>query len=202
MAFSDTHGYHDKVNIPEGDILIFAGDMCTRRLLESVDLFNCFLAGLPHSYKIVVAGNHDFPFEREPDEARKRLTNAVYLRDQSITIEGIHFYGSPWQPWFFDWAFNLKRGQALKEKWDLIPSDTDVLITHGPPFGIFDQVGVKHVGCEELTRALKRIKPKYHVFGHIHEGYGMKELNGTTYINAAICNGRFSPENKPVVFDY
>ncbi|MGD9899925.1 MAG: metallophosphatase domain-containing protein [Calditrichaceae bacterium] len=202
VAFSDTHGYHDKIIVPDGDILIFAGDMCTKRSLQSVEQFNRFLAGLPHKYKIVIAGNHDFPFERQPHEARELITNAIYLQDESTEIEGIHFYGSPWQPWFFDWAFNLKRGPALKEKWDLIPSNTEILITHSPPSGVFDLVGYKHVGCEELTTALMRIKPKYHIFGHIHEGYGMKEMNGTTYINAAICNSRFEPGNKPVVFDY
>ncbi|MGD9487526.1 MAG: metallophosphatase domain-containing protein [Calditrichaceae bacterium] len=202
VAFSDTHGYHDQIKIPDGDILIFAGDMCTKRSLESIEKFNHFLGSLPHTHKIVIAGNHDFPFEREPVEARKLITNAIYLQDQSTVIEGIHFYGSPWQPWFFDWAFNLKRGQALKEKWDLISSDTDILITHSPPFGVLDLVGHKHVGCEELTAALMRIKPKYHIFGHIHEGYGTKEMNGTTFINAAICNGRFAPENKPMIIDY
>jgi len=90
-----------------------------------------------------------------------------------VIIEGVKFYGSPWQPRFFDWAFNLDRGEEIKKKWDLIPMDTDVLITHGPPYGILDLTheGEK-VGCEELMKAVLRVQPKIHIFGHIHEAYG------------------------------
>ena len=93
---------------------------------------------MPHPDKIVIAGNHDFCFERDPRHCVRLLTNAVYLQDSAVVVRGLKFCGSPWQPWFCDWAFNLRRGQPLREKWDLIPSDTDVLITHGPPQGIND----------------------------------------------------------------
>lgn len=90
---------------------------------------------------------------------------------------------------------------ALKEKWDLIPDDVDVLITHGPAVGILDKImDGSNVGCEELIKAIKRIKPKYHLCGHIHEGYGVTELDGCTHINASITTERYIPTNKPVVF--
>ena len=102
--------------------------------------------------------------------ARSWITNAHYLCDESLTLDGVKFYGSPWQPRFFDWAFNKDRGAPLKAIWDKIPLDTDVLITHGPPHGILDLTFDKiKAGCEELLLAVQRIKPKVHVFGHIHE---------------------------------
>lgn len=109
-------------------------------------------------------------------------------------MEGIKFYGSPWQPWYYDWAFNEQRGEKIKAKWDLIPEDTDVLITHGPPMGILDKtLESGHVGCEELVKAVHRIKPKLHIFGHIHEDHGELRLHGTHFVNAASCNLKYKP---------
>jgi hypothetical protein len=115
--------------------------------------------------------------------------------DQQLVI-----YGTPWQPEFFNWAFNLPRGEKLKEKWDMIPVDTDILITHGPPFGKLDYVryGNENVGCEELMKRVEEIKPKIHVFGHIHEGYGYVFDGNTHYINASVLNDRYEYRNKPV----
>ena len=95
------------------------------------------------------------------------------MHDESITIENIRFYGSPWQPEFYDWAFNLPRGKAHKQKWDLIPENTDALITDGcPAEGILDQTfDGSRVGCEELAKAINKIRPKLHICGHIHESY-------------------------------
>jgi Icc-related predicted phosphoesterase len=122
------------------------------------------------------------------------MTNAHYLQDQSVIIEGLKFYGSPWQPTFHNWAFNKDRGEKIKTEWDKIPSDTDVLITHGPPFGILDKtVDNEKVGCEELLLAVNRIKPKIHIFGHIHENYGEIKLNGTHFINPSSCDYNYIP---------
>jgi Icc-related predicted phosphoesterase len=199
VLLADTHGFHRRLFIPDGDIVIFAGDFCLYGDLSELDDFNAFLGRLPHKYKIVVAGNHDIFLERSPVEGRNRLTNAIYLQDQAITLLGIKFYGSPWQPQFMDWAFNLPPGKALKEKWDSIPVDTDVLITHGPPYGFGDTTAAgEHVGDQELMKAIKRVKPRINVFGHIHEGYGSLKSGRTTFINACICDGMYQPVNSPI----
>jgi Icc-related predicted phosphoesterase len=200
VLLADTHGFHRDINIPEGDVVIFAGDICSYGDLSELDDFNAFLCQLPHKYKIVVAGNHDFCLERYPQQSKSRLTNAIYLQDQAITLLGIKFYGSPWQPEFMNWAFNLPPGDALKQKWDLIPEDTEVLITHSPPYGFGDLTpGAEHAGDSELLDAIKRVKPIINVFGHIHEGYGSYKFGRTKLINASICDGLYQPLNSPVL---
>jgi len=117
-----------------------------------------------------------------------------------VTVAGIKFYGSPWQPWFYDWAFNLKRRTEIRAKWDLIPLDTEVLITHGPPYGILDRTTRgERVGCEELLEAIKQIRPRLHVFGHIHEAYGIRSNDDISYINGSNCDVRFRLVNPPIV---
>ena len=212
VCISDTHGVFYKA-LPEGDVLIHAGDFSRRSILEEVDEFAEWLAEQPHAHKIVVAGNHDVAFERDPEEARKRLLiddSITYLQDSGMEIDGVKFWGSPWQPEFYDWAFNLPRGKALDQKWKLIPKDTDVLITHGPPFGFLDECPhfrwrhVKEkVGCRELARHVQeRVQPKLHVFGHIHESAGVQELDGTLYINACTMDGRYMPVHRPHIVDF
>jgi Icc-related predicted phosphoesterase len=137
----------------------------------------------------------------------------TYLEDSSFTIETpefgrpIKFYGSPWQPWFYDWAFNLPRlGTELQEKWNMIPEDTDVLITHGPPNGYGDLVNNwrqpnTHVGCECLINRIGEINPLVNVFGHIHEGYGVEYGKDTLFVNASICTAGYEPTNKPIIID-
>lgn len=170
VCISDTHGKHRSMKIPDGDVLIHAGDLTPRGHEKDIKDVNEWLGTLPHKHKIMIAGNHDFQFEINPVNARSWITNAHYLCDESLTLDGVKFYGSPWQPRFFDWAFNKDRGAPLKAIWDKIPLDTDVLITHGPPHGILDLTFDKiKAGCEELLLAVQRIKPKVHVFGHIHE---------------------------------
>lgn len=201
VAISDTHGMHGEIIVPDGDVLIHAGDILGKGTLFELDEFNDWLGTLPHKYKIVVAGNHDWCFESSERASRGLLSNAIYLKDESVVIGNVHFYGAPWQPYFMNWAFNLKRSEDLREKWQLIPWDTDVLITHGPPKGVLDKViDGDNVGCEELAKAVIDIKPKYHVFGHIHEGYGVLESEGTTSINACINTEKYKPTNKAIVF--
>ncbi|MEK7485535.1 MAG: metallophosphatase domain-containing protein [Planctomycetota bacterium] len=203
VTASDTHQKHQHLQVPDGDIFIHAGDFTNRGSLESVKEFNTFLGSLPHRYKIIIAGNHDLCFESKNAEARALITNAIYLQDEGITIEGIHFYGSPWQPWFFSWAFNLKKPEELRQKWDLIPTHTNILITHGPPFGYGDRtLRGDQVGCKELLKRVEILKPKYHIFGHIHEGAGQFQSTDTTFINASSCNFGYKPVNPPIVFDY
>jgi Icc-related predicted phosphoesterase len=199
VCISDTHGFHDRLVIPEGDVLIHAGDFCGGRDDGAVKRFARWLEALPHRHKIVVAGDHDFLFESDPELARSLLPrNVVYLQDSGVVLDGVQFWGSPWQPWFWSFAFNLPRGEALRRKWDLIPTSTDVLITHGPAKGICDRMkNGTNLGCEELAISLERVRPYLHVCGHVHDGYG---IQGNS-INAAICSNDYDVVNKPIVAD-
>jgi Icc-related predicted phosphoesterase len=184
VAMADTHLYHEDLEVPDGDVLIHAGDMARGGRLEELEASRDFLAVLPHSHKIVVAGNHDRAFESTPAVARKMFADFIYLQDDSTTIDGVRFYGSPWSPWFYDWAFNLERGAPLAEKWALIPDDTDVLITHGPPHGIGDcTYDDRREGCADLLARVRQVRPKLHIFGHIHEERGVWRVGPTTFAN-------------------
>ena len=206
VFLSDTHGKHDQVTVPEGDCLVYCGDMSSRGDLYEIEKFSLFLQKLTHKYKIIIAGNHDFSFEDERKQEAEELikaAGAIYLNDSGIQIEGVNFWGSPVQPWFYAWAFNRERGQEIKTHWDLIPSNTDVLITHGPPYGILDKTLLdKLVGCEELLKKVKEVKPKIHAFGHIHESAGVLEKNGTVFINASNLNRQYQYRNPPIELTY
>lgn len=204
VCISDTHSLHDRIPaIPDGDVLIHAGDCLGQGTVDNVEAFNHWLGGLPHRHKIVIAGNHDWAFQETPALARAALTNAIYLEDSAVEIEGVRFWGSPWTPTFLDWAFMLDRGEPLAEKWQRIPANTDVLITHGPPMGIGDEVrfgGItQNVGCADLLRRISALSLKAHVFGHIHEGYGEYELGDARLVNASSCTERYQPSNSPIV---
>lgn len=203
VCLSDTHNCNEQIAVPDGDILIHAGDATVSGTIDEILLFSQWLDRLPHRHKIFVAGNHDWLFEINNRLARKLLgAEIVYLQDSAVEIEGLKIYGSPWQPWFFDWAFNLPRGEPLAEKWRLIPPATDVLITHGPPFGILDfPPDGSNVGCEMLRRRIEEIRPKLHVFGHIHHSYGTVEKSGVKFVNASNCDEAYEPVNPPLVFD-
>lgn len=159
VAISDTHGKHKKLSLPPADCIIHAGDVTaggsTDQALEFINWFQ----GLDYQYKIFIAGNHDRFFERTADIDPG---SAYYLNDSGVEIEGIKFWGSPIQPVFNNWAFNKKRGQEIKKHWDLIPDDTDVLITHGPPYGYLD-IGPagNHLGCEELLKRVMHVSPGF-----------------------------------------
>jgi predicted phosphohydrolase len=134
---------------------------------------------------------------------KNHLTNCTYLEDCGVELYGLKFWGSPWQPEFCRWAFNLPRGQEILNKWNLIPSDTDILITHTPPIGFNDLCcsGVR-AGCVELLSTIqKRVKPRYNIFGHVHESYGLSSDGKVIYINASTCNIEYLPNNPPIVFD-
>ncbi len=148
------------------------------------------------------ANELDKPLERDREQAEALLDGCGYLRDGAVTIEGVAFYGSPWQPAFLGWAFNLDRGEALAAKWRAIPDDTDVLITHGPPAGIGDLCSNgDHAGCSDLLARVREVKPRYHLFGHIHEGYGVYPEGETTFVNASICTASYQPTQAPIVVD-
>ncbi|MFA5506287.1 MAG: metallophosphatase domain-containing protein [Vulcanimicrobiota bacterium] len=204
VVLSDTHNLHDHVRVPEGDVLLFGGDMCSRGTLEEVARFGAFLAKLPHPHKVVIAGNHDWPFERSPKRAVQALGEVVYLQDEAVEIEGVKIYGSPWQPEFFSWAFNLPRGKPLKKVWSRIPEDTQVLLTHGPPHDILDRTFRREaVGCEALRERVEELPElRAHIFGHIHEAYGRYQSGQCTFFNASICDlAQRVAQNPPWVFE-
>lgn len=205
VAISDTHTLHESIVLPPGDLLVHAGDFSLSGQVHEVKEFFTWFGRQPHRYKVVIAGNHDLLFESAPEYARAMVPrDVVYLQDSGCEIEGVRIWGSPWQPWFLDWAFNLKTESELQAVWDLIPPDTDVLITHGPPFEILDECyDGRRVGCAALAGTVRRIKPALHLFGHIHEGYGcMDDPEGKTdtrFVNACICDQVYKPVNAPVV---
>lgn len=210
VCLSDTHNANSQIDVPDGDILIHSGDATITGTVEEINLFNAWFSSLPHKHKIFVAGNHDWLFERNNQFARTLLnTKIIYLQDSACEIEGLKIYGSPWQPRFYDWAFNLMRGREIAEKWKMIPNDIDILITHGPPNGILDEVprkwGIENTGCEELRRRVDEIawfgKLKLHIFGHIHCGYGQTQIDNIKYVNASNCDEQYNPSQPPIVVD-
>jgi predicted phosphohydrolase len=227
VAFSDTHGEHRELDVPDGDVLLCAGDImtCGRKFNEVMDFADWFMK-FPHLHKVFIAGNHDRLFESKLalclNEFTQRQNGSTfhYLEDCGVTIKGWNFWGSPVQPWFYDWAFNRYRGPDIQKHWDKIPADTDFLITHGPPYGIGDQAipypmksswssdfivqPSEHCGCEQLLKKVREVNPELHVFGHIHGGCGMypatindqpdfKPGYKTCFANVSICDEQYNP---------
>jgi predicted phosphodiesterase len=215
---SDTHTKHQNLNsdLPGGDILIHSGDFMNSGYDKSdaTDFFNWFSSIKGYDKKIFIAGNHDRILENDPTWSLltiKNYPNLIYLQDEGYSIydidgdSSVKLYGSPWQPAFFNWAFNLPRnGEEMKSKWDAIPKDTDILITHGPPFGYLDIPGGQsiRVGCEMLRYRVDELKPKIHVFGHVHGGYGYYFNGHTHFFNASVLNERYKYTNKPFTFEW
>ena len=240
VAISDTHNMGKEISVPHGDVLIHAGDHTMRGTEKETKQALDWLSSLPHRHKIFIAGNHDwFFYDNAPRRFRnwslykhytktemlKKYPNLIYLEDSSVIIEGRKFYGSPWQPWYYDWAFNFplmdgasklfpemfRDQKAAIKKWSQIPKDTNVLITHCPPTGIGDKVigGDDHVADTQLRERLFDLPMlSAHVFGHIHTGHGLylkgKEDgfdNLITFVNAAICDADYEPIQPPIVFE-
>ena len=202
---SDTHQRHNELSVPDGDVFIHAGDFTMSGDLRSVEAFDKWVRALPHARKIVIAGNHDQAFEHVSERAQKLLGDGrdgpTYLQDSGLTIDDVAFWGSPWQPAFMDWAFNLPRGAPLAAKWRLIPERTDVLITHGPPMATRDFVNNANLGCADLRDRIQRVRPKVHAFGHIHAGSGVEVFGGITFVNASICDEEYLATNPARVID-
>jgi Icc-related predicted phosphoesterase len=222
IAISDTHAKHHEVELPPyqpGDILVHAGDITRRGEIATVQNFSHWLKDLPYEHKLVIAGNHDFCFQDERAhqvmDMLEQIGGAHYLQDECVILNGIEFYGSPWQPWFHNWAFNLQRGSDIARKWELIPDSTNVLITHGPAAGntggliphVFhratgENLYEEEVGCEDLFHRIKELSNlKYHICGHIHECYGIHTHPDLTCIsvNASALDLRYECVNKPFI---
>jgi Icc-related predicted phosphoesterase len=190
--------------MPKGDILIHCGDVTLNGTeLETIDFLKWFIKQ-DYRHKIMIAGNHDYFLETNPEFVKTRFKDIHYLQDSSTVIDGIKYWGSPYTPEYKNMAFNLKRGEQLKKHWEKIPADVDVLITHGPPQGILDQtVNGDNVGCEHLAKRVERIKPKFHLFGHVHEASGMEKHGATLYVNASLTDKtKVLTQKKPFVVEY
>lgn len=212
VCISDTHTLHNKVILPKGDMIICAGDISSRGYKIEIQQFLDWYSQTDYKYKILIAGNHDFWFDTNStkttqgdiEELLSQYSTITYLNDSGIEIEGLKLWGSPVQPWFFNWAFNRQRGEDIKKHWNLIPKDTEILITHGPPFNHGDKLlhNGEKVGCKDLSETIKTLlNLKTHIFGHIHEGYGVTQENNIQYINTSCCTVNYHCINKPIVFD-
>jgi predicted phosphodiesterase len=222
ILISDTHTYYPQMNLPPCDILLHAGDFTFDGAPRDVQGFNTWLGVQPARYRVVIAGNHDLCFDRADKkggyyygfkqqlgvEPESLLTNAIYLNDSGCEIEGLKIWGSPIQPWFYEWAFNRIRGEEIDKHWALISADTNILITHGPPYGILDRPYGKEqpVGCEMLTWRLPQyVNLKLHLFGHIHGDYGhvRREFDGRSvlFVNASFLDEMYKPNHKPLMVD-
>ena len=215
VCISDIHEAQDEIEdiLPPGDLLLIAGDLTYHGTVQALQKFNNWVGRVKNYYGykkvVMVPGNHDFLFEKDQPLARTIMSNAVVLINEPYVFNGLKIWGSPVTPWFHDWAFNHHRGPDIKRFWDIIPEDTDILITHGPPHMVRDMCRNGNVGCADLALRIKELKNlKLHVFGHIHEGYG--EQNGSDFhgipmtvkfVNPSIMDGWYNPVNKPIVVE-
>jgi len=204
VIIADTHNKHHELTLPPGDILIHAGDVSMNGEVSEILNFLNWFSVQDFSNKIFIAGNHDFFFEREIEDTIQKIIppGIIYLNDSGTTIKGIKIWGSPITPWFFNWAFNRLRGDQISRHWELIPKNTDIIVTHGPVFRKLDvNKEGQHAGCKDLFLKLQQINPRFHICGHIHESYGMIKEFETTFINASVVNSNYELMNHPIIID-
>lgn len=208
-CISDLHGCRPEM--PGGDMLIVAGDLTAHDKPDELWNFSQWVMKQDYKHKIVIAGNHDNVFYNQYKTGEKPFVPFIYLCDSSFEIDGLKIYGSSWTHWFKNvnpncTAFMIPE-ENLKWRWENIPSNTDILITHSPPYGILDDIDStphdKRMGCPHLLKRVLEIKPKLHVFGHIHEGYGRLDVKWndyrkTVFVNAAHMNVHYMPENEQI----
>jgi Icc-related predicted phosphoesterase len=224
---SDTHTYmyddnYKELILPKGDVLCFSGDIMSSGYNEGELIhFLKWLTKQPFKYKVFIAGNHDRYLEDKPLLANDIISmyqhyGIVYLNNSTFEIDGIKFYGTPHQPYFCGWAFNVPDNEKLINIYQMIPDDVDVLLTHCPPYGILDQshkpnysnpTGEEHLGSMELKevlaqKQLTKTQPRVVAFGHIHGDGGKKmQIGDTLYINASLCDENYDPVNNIVIID-
>lgn len=214
VGISDVHGKWSKLTIPECDLLISCGDYSFRGERHMVRDFHTWLHKQPAKHIISVQGNHEVwvqeQFQMAKGLALEACPRVHFIDEGLVEIDGVKVWCSAWTPWFHNWAWNAQRGDEIKKHWDLIPDDVDILVTHGPPVNVLDEVRqkmfdgehVEHVGCWDLARAVERIKPDLHFFGHIHGGYGQLHKDGTSFYNSSCCDEMYMATNAPHVVDY
>lgn len=207
VCISDIHTRHRNVVIPECDILLSAGDYSFSGNPLEISEFHKWLNDQPTKEIVSVQGNHELWVEKNFDLAKKAAQIACprvrFIEEGPLLIDGIRIWCASVTPFFYNWAYNRQRGLEINRHWDMIPDDTQVLVTHGPPAGILDQtVRGENVGCEDLRARIQKLPQlKLHVFGHIHHAYGVLRGGGTTFVNASICNEKYEPANEPVRFE-
>ena len=201
VCISDTHNQQHRLTVPDGDMLIHAGDLSIYGTVEEINNALQWLAELPHKYKIVVAGNHDFAFEYK-SFGIVIPQGVIYLENSTVEVAGFKIWGSPVCPPFYKWAFMwpLHERQAL---YQTIPDGVDIVINHSPVMGILDYANRGcHAGCPALMYELQsRVKPRLCVSGHIHENSGVREINGTTYVNASVLNKQYDVANQIITVE-
>ena len=197
LHLSDTHNQHRQLGkLPAADVIIHSGDITFAGTGEEVLDFIEWFGSLSYQYKIFIAGNHDYALEGQAPERIQRFLpeNCFYLYNSGITINEIRFWGIP----FF---FSPDEPNSNTKTIDLVPNDADVIITHRPPFGILDQSSNTRFGCSDLLQAVTRIRPAYHLFGHIHDAYGIEKHKQTTFLNAAVVDTNYRLVNDPILFE-
>lgn len=215
-AISDTHNKHNQITsaLPGGDILLHSGDISSMGDNQEIQNFCKWFDEINnYDLKVFIAGNHDYGFEERFDEVSQIVNSyktITYLQDdwvgfQKDDLREIRIWGSPWQPEFYSWAFNLPRnGKELETKWNEIPTDTDILLTHGPAWGYVDKVigSYENLGCEKLIQRITELGLDIHICGHIHTGYGYVTDGKTHFINASVLDERYLCTQPPMTFDY
>ena len=204
VVVGDTHGMHEELGTLEGDVLVHCGDFCDGFREDPRDIANVDSWFERQRFELIlcVGGNHDFGAQRRVDCGEPVFQHAVWLLDQAYVHRGVKFYGSPWLPHLQAWAF-YQSAENLCAKWALIPDDTDVLVTHTPPFGILDQPRSRNIncGCPHLLERVEVVKPRFHLFGHNHASAGVQENHSTKFVNASVVDSSVSVVHSPVTLD-
>lgn len=206
VLLSDTHGSHEDVVVPDGDILIHAGDfMGAPSHWPTLKGFAKWLGSLPHRRKIVIPGNHDGLLQMQPSVSKQQLLmyeGVDVLIHESLEVDGWRIFGSPWTPQFYNWFFMTETHADRQRLWSQIPDDTQILVTHGPPKDILDpdRFG-RSVGDLALRDRVDQLRPRLHVFGHLHSGAGRLEGSSTTFVNASVMNDNYDVVHPPTVID-
>lgn len=208
VCISDTHGDHERLDLPPGDVLVHAGDLSAHGKDAETQAFMRWFGHQDYRYRICVAGNHDSFVEQQTEKAASYATEngVTLLNDSGCDVNGVRFWGSPITPRFYHWSFMRDPGEPIEQHWRMIPADTQVLITHGPPFGIMDQVNrddgsKEHTGCPSLLDRLAQVKPKVHIFGHIHECHGQHVTEDVNYYNVSSMNEHYQIAHGAVIID-
>jgi Icc-related predicted phosphoesterase len=215
VCISDTHNQHENLEFDgtEGDILVHTGDFTDFGNLKKLKKFIFWFQNQPFPIKILVAGNHDVSLDKDTVGDREVINrvintyvrtnpNFIYLDESGHEIDGIKIWGSPYTPGGpTKWAFQYFTDEEAESRWSKIPEDTDVLLTHGPPFGILDKYKGENLGCPILYKHVtERVAPVFHCFGHVHNGHGFEKCGLTTFVNSAMVLDDWAG-NPPIVFE-
>lgn len=193
LHLSDTHGKHKLLqNLPSADIIIHSGDVSLEGSENEVMDFMEWFVRLPYKYKIFIAGNHDHSLYKANIEGLPE--NCFYLCNSEVTIEGVNFYGVPL---FMEDIISGDYEKNIQK----IPNDADILITHQPPYCVLDSKVNTNYGNRDLLQTILKIQPKFHLFGHIHDAYGMEKNDNIWFVNAAILNDCYEISNKPILLE-